>query len=185
MTERPRRNRIDRVTTRRGDDGTTALAHGCRYPKHHPHIELVGALDEANCAIGLLVARIGEDEALLATQSRLFDAGAAVATGGSAIDWARLAEDLAAQTRVLNATLPPLREFVLPGGGDLAAAAHYARSVARRAERAWWRAVEQEPAPALRETGIGVYLNRLSDYLFVRARSFAKTERLWQPLGDG
>ena len=183
MTERPRRNRIDRVTTRRGDDGITALADGRRYPKHHPRIELVGALDEANSALGILVARVGEDEALLGTQSRLFDAGAAAATGGSAIDWGRLAEDLEAQTRTLNAALPPLAEFVLPGGGASAAAAHFARAVVRRAERAWWRAVEDEPA--LRATGIGVYLNRLGDYLFVRARSVAETERPWRPLGKG
>ena len=180
-----RRNRIDRVTTRTGDGGETSLADGQRYPKHHALIELAGALDEVNCAIGVLAAETdaATSERLATIQSRLFDAGGAVATGGSALDWSALATGLANATATLNERLPPLREFILPGGGRAAAAAHLARATARRAERAWWRAVED--AEDLRRTDIGTYLNRLSDYLFVLARTLADDERLWAPMAAG
>jgi cob(I)alamin adenosyltransferase len=177
-----RRNRIDRVTTRTGDGGVTSLADGRRYAKHDARIELVGALDEANSALGVLAAAVGGDtaEQLAVLQSRLFDAGAVVATGASSVDWTAVVVALEADTEALNATLSPLKEFILPGGGRAAASAHLARSVARRAERAWWRAAED--AGELREFGVGAYLNRLSDYLFVLARTLADGERLWQPL---
>ena len=176
------KHRIGRVTTRSGDAGETSLADGRRYPKHDARIELAGALDEANSALGALVAETAEDlaPALRRLQSRLFDLGAVVATGGSAVDWARQTADLERGVAALNAPLPPLREFVLPGGGRAAAAAHLARTAARRAERAWWRAAAD--APALRTIPGGPWLNRLSDYLFVLARTLADEETLWQPL---
>lgn len=180
MTRNAPRNRIDQVTTGRGDDGNTALADGRRYPKHHPRVDLVGALDEANSALGVLAAHVGANEWLEEAQSRLFDAGAAAATGGSAADWSGLAAELRARTQDLNATMPPLREFILPGGGLAAASAHMARAATRRAERAWWRAAEEHVA--LRATEIGVYLNRLGDLLFVYARALATSERQWRPL---
>ena len=184
----PRRNRIDRVTTRTGDGGATSLADGSRYRKHDAKIELVGCLDAANSAIGALVAEVpdGAHDAVLADiQSRLFDIGAVVATGrGSSDDvWSGQTAGLTEATEALNAELPPLREFILPGGGRAAAAAHVARAAVRTAERAWWRAVDDglisDIAP------IGAYLNRLSDYLFVLARCLATSERLWQPIGGG
>ena len=182
---KPRRtdgNRIDRVTTRTGDEGSTSLADGQRYAKHDAKIDLVGTLDEANSAIGLLAVETEAEgaETLKTIQSRLFDAGAVVATGGSAADWTQLAAALDTQTRALNERLPPLREFILPGGGRAAAAAHVARTAVRRAERAWWRAADDDAA--LRATGVGVYLNRLSDYLFVLARTLATSERFWAPI---
>ncbi len=180
MNDSRPRNRIDRVTTGGGDGGQTSLADPHRYPKYHPRIELVGALDEANSQLGLLAARTAAGEHLGIIQSRLFDAGAAVATGGSAIDWAALAADLETWTATLNKELAPLREFILPGGGEAAATAHVARTVVRRAERAWWQAAQD--SEQLRAIAIGVYLNRLSDYLFVLARTLADSERLWQPL---
>ncbi|MCY3837813.1 MAG: cob(I)yrinic acid a,c-diamide adenosyltransferase [Gammaproteobacteria bacterium] len=184
MNERSRRNRIDRVTTRGGDAGETSLADGRRYPKHHPRIELVGALDEATSFIGLLAEETDSPTAakLRALQSRLFDLGALAATGRSAADWSALAKDVERDTTALNERLEPLREFVLPGGGRDAASAHVARTVVRRAERAWWRAAAD--SAELSDTDGGVFLNRLGDYLFVLARSLARDEVMWANLGD-
>ena len=83
-------------------------------------------------------------------------------------------------TAKLNAGLEPLREFILPGGGRAAAAAHVARAAVRRAERAWWAAADE--SSDLAATGAGVFLNRLSDHLFVLARTLANTEVVWEPL---
>ena len=184
MNERSRRNRIDRVTTRGGDAGETSLADGQRYPKHHPRIELVGALDEATSFLGLLAEETDPPtaEQLRGLQSRLFDLGALAATGRSAADWSALAKHVERDTAALNTRLEPLREFVLPGGGRAAATAHIARTVVRRAERAWWRAAAD--AGELADTDGGIFLNRLADYLFVLARSLADSEVLWAPLGD-
>ena len=176
------RNRIDRVTTRTGDAGETSLADGRRYAKHDARIDLVGALDAANSAIGVLAVEAGGEYAdvLLRIQSRLFDAGAVVATGRSGGDWSEPTEAIERETETLNAALPPLAEFILPGGGRAAATAHVARAAVRTAERTWWRAVEDDVN--LSATGVGVYLNRLSDYLFVLARTLATEERPWQPM---
>ena len=181
------RNRISRVVTRTGDRGETSLAGPERLPKHHPRLELIGALDEANSFIGLLAAQISERHkpGLTRIQSRLFDIGGAVATGGTAVDWQPLVAEIEAETRELNKELPPLREFVLPGGDETVARAHVARSAVRRAERAFW--AEAEDLSALVEAGAGAYVNRLSDYFFVLARTAARengvAEVVWAPLG--
>lgn len=181
------RNRISRVVTRTGDRGETSLAGPERYPKHHARLELIGALDEANSFIGLLAARISERHKPVLTriQSRLFDIGGAVATGGTNVDWQPLVAEIEAETKELNKELPPLREFVLPGGDETVARAHVARSAVRRAERAFW--AEAENLSALVEAGAGAYMNRLSDYFFVLARTAARengvAEVLWEPLG--
>ncbi len=183
------RNRISRVVTRTGDRGETSLAGPERYPKHHPRLELIGALDEANSFIGLLAARISEHHtpALTRIQSRLFDIGGAVATGGTAVDWQPLVAGIESETKELNKELPPLREFVLPGGDETVALAHVARSAVRRAERAFW--AEADNLSNLVEAGAGAYLNRLSDYLFVLARTVARengiAEVVWEPLDGG
>ena len=180
-TRQPR-PRIDRVTTRSGDQGETSLADGQRYRKYDGKMHLLGALDEANSQLGLLASELeaAASQPLHIIQSRLFDIGAAVASGGSAVDWAQQAADLAEWTAALNDRLAPLREFVLPGGGRVAALAHVARTVVRRAERHWWQtAAQDEP---LRSCDAGIYLNRLSDYLFVFARVHADGEQLWEPL---
>lgn len=182
------RNRISRVITRTGDGGETALADGKRLPKHHPRLELIGAIDEANSFIGLLAAQVPNaphGERLTAIQSRLFDIGAAVATGMAGQGWDALTAALQDWTKAMNAQLPPLREFVLPGGDETIALAHAARSLTRRAERRFW--AEAEGLPALAEAGMGAWLNRLSDYLFVLARAIARergvAEATWKPLG--
>ena len=180
-------NRISRVVTRTGDRGETSLAGPERYPKHHPRLALIGELDEANSFVGLLAARISEHHkpAVTRIQSRLFDIGGAVATGGTAVDWKPLVARLEAETRELNRKLPPLKEFVLPGGDETIALAHVARTAVRRAERALW--AEAESLSPLVEAGVGAYLNRLSDYLFVLARTAAREngvdEVIWKPLG--
>lgn len=156
------------------------MADGRRYAKHHVAIEVVGALDEANSFLGLLAAATTElGEELTHVQSRLFDAGAAVATGGSAVDWAAETGRIEEMTERLNESLEPLAEFVLPGGGEAAARCHVARTVLRRAERTFWLLAEEESA--LAEMGIGAWLNRVSDLLFVMARRLSEHERLWHP----
>lgn len=183
MSRNDARNRIGRVTTRTGDQGETSLADGRRYRKHDARIDLVGALDEANSALGVLAATVDTTVAteLRGLQSRLFDLGAGVAAGAAAVDWPAQTAALERATAALNARLPPLKEFVLPGGGISAAHAHFARTVVRRAERDWWRAAAAKPT--LQAIAGGPWLNRLSDYLFVLARTLAESETLWQPLG--
>ena len=179
---RQARPRIDRVTTRSGDRGETSLADGQRYRKYDGKMHLLGALDEANSQLGLLASELkaSASEQLHIIQSRLFDVGAAVASGGTAVEWAQQAADLTAWTAALNDRLPPLREFVLPGGGRVAALAHVARTVVRRAERYWWQTAAEDEQ--LQRCDAGIYLNRLSDYLFVFARVHADGEQLWEPL---
>jgi cob(I)alamin adenosyltransferase len=167
-------NRLTRIVTRTGDDGTTGLADGQRVAKHSPRIELCGAVDDLNCALGVLLTADDLPPALHARltdcQHELFDLGGELAIPGTAlIDDAAVARLEAAVTE-MNADLPPLREFVLPGGGSSAAACHMARAICRRAERRGWSlaAVEAVNTASLR------YLNRLSDLLFVAARVLAR-----------
>ncbi len=177
--------RIDRVTTATGDRGTTSLADGNRYSKHDPRVELLGSLDEANSALGLALASLAEHPAPAATlrrcQSALFEIGAVVATG--TIEETRTAhieaaiESLVADAEELNAVLPPLAEFLLPGGSEPTARLHLARAIVRRAERDFWRANDE--SLDLTASGAGIYLNRLSDYLFIAARTTSSDEPLW------
>ena len=176
--------RIDRVVTRGGDAGTTALADGSRVAKDDARIEAMGAVDEANAALGVLRALVGA--APLASfieqiQNDLFDLGAGICRPGAA---SHLAPDalarLEAGTEALNEKLAPLTSFVLPGGTLAAAEAHRARTIARRAERRLWTL----------HAGDGVdplacrYVNRLSDFLFVAARHLnddGRTDVAWVP----
>jgi cob(I)alamin adenosyltransferase len=177
-------DRLNRITTRSGDQGTTGLADGRRVPKTHARIDALGDVDELNSAIGIVLSHAGGTlvGAILAqVQHRLFDLGAEIAVPGSA----KLSdEDVAAidaAVEQLNAALPPLREFLLPGGSPATAHCHLARAICRRAERALWRVHAEEPINA---AGLR-YLNRLSDLLFVAARTLARdaggAEPLWQP----
>ncbi|RAI56239.1 cob(I)yrinic acid a,c-diamide adenosyltransferase [Roseicella frigidaeris] len=169
--------RLDVITTRGGDRGETSLGDGTRLPKDAARIEAIGAVDEANAALGLLrlqTAGLAEADAMLARiQNDLFDLGADLCMPGEAGTGAERLRVTAAQClrlereiAALNARLPPLRSFVLPGGSPGAAAAHLARTLARRAER---RAVALAAAEALNPEVVR-YLNRLSDHLFVLAR---------------
>lgn len=176
------RPRIDRVTTTSGDGGETSLADGKRHNKGSSRMELVGALDELNCELGS--AALALDDELLdqvrLIQARVFDIGAAVATGEPQPFWPRETERLAFVTETINSKLEPLAEFVLPGGNEANARLHVARATARRCERVFWRLDDA----ILINASIGSYLNRLSDFLFVASRSVSNDEVLWQPLRD-
>jgi cob(I)alamin adenosyltransferase len=178
--------KLDVITTRGGDGGETSLGDGARVRKDAPRIEAIGAVDEANAAIGALRLHTeGEEDAALArVQNGLFDLGADLCVPGEGGDRLRLGaahvSALDGATAAINAGLPPLTSFVLPGGTPGAAAAHLARTAVRRAERAAVRlaAVEAVNPEALR------YLNRLSDLLFVLSRRLngnGAGDVLWQP----
>jgi cob(I)alamin adenosyltransferase len=177
--------RIDRVVTRGGDAGETSLGNGARVRKDSPLIEAIGAVDEANAAVGLLRLVVGEAPGMGAMlgriQNDLFDLGADLCVPGEGGDRLRLTEApiqrLEAEVEAMNASLPSLTSFILPGGTPSAAQAHMARVVVRRAER---DVVALEAVnPAIRR-----YLNRLSDHLFVLARVLndnGAADILWVP----
>jgi cob(I)alamin adenosyltransferase len=184
--------RLNRIYTRTGDDGTSGLVDGSRLPKHAPRFEAIGAVDEANSVLGwaILEPELGEDSVadLTRIQNDLFDLGADLATPGDdfapsemvlrivpgQVEWLETRIDFA------NDKLEPLRSFILPGGGEAAARLHIARAAVRRAERAMtWLAAEEPVNPAAL-----AYINRLSDYLFVLARTAnagAGGDPLWVP----
>lgn len=162
-------NRLSKITTRTGDDGTTGLADKTRVRKDHPRVEAMGDVDELNSQIGLLLTEGMPDDlrALLTqVQHHLFDLGGELAmpefTGITEAKLAFLDEAIARH----NANLPPLKEFVLPGGSRAAALAHVCRTVCRRSER---RVVSLVLSQAVSPLQLQ-YLNRLSDLLFVLAR---------------
>ncbi len=183
--------RLNRIYTRTGDDGTTGLVDGSRLPKHAARTEAIGAIDEANSAIGLAVCALdGTDHAASLTriQNDMFDLGADLATPGddfapsdmalrivdAQVQWLETAID------ALNGNLEPLRSFILPGGSEAAARVHVARAATRRAERAATALAAEAPVnPAALS-----YVNRLSDYLFVLARAVNAAgagDILWVP----
>ncbi|MEO7727607.1 MAG: cob(I)yrinic acid a,c-diamide adenosyltransferase [Burkholderiales bacterium] len=162
--------RLTRIYTRTGDDGTTGLADGSRVAKDAPRIEAIGAVDELNSVTGLLLC---EDlpgsirECLGGVQHDLFDLGGELSVPGHAIMSEAHSKRLEAALDACNASLPALKDFILPGGSRAASVAHVARTVCRRAERAVVALARTDTvAPALLQ-----YLNRLSDLLFVCART--------------
>ena len=169
-------NRLTKIYTRTGDDGLTRLASGERVAKHDPRVAASGTVDEANCAIGAVLCEADIPEALRTTlgriQHELFDLGAELSlphySGITADHVRRLETELDAH----NAGLPPLKEFVLPGGNRAAASCHLARAVCRRAERTAWALAERTAVNA----ELLKYLNRLSDLLFVAARVLARRD---------
>lgn len=176
-------NRLSKIVTRTGDDGTTGLGDGSRIVKSHPRMQAIGDVDELNCVIGLALGVLTNSEAigydfLVAIQNRLFDLGGELSIPGYFIldeDDVLVIEDEAER---LNANLPYLKNFILPGGSELVARIHHARAVARRAERS---VVELSNIEPINEEG-RKYLNRLSDYLFVLARVHANgNDVLWVP----
>ncbi len=173
--------KLNKIYTRTGDAGTTGLVDGSRLPKHDVRMEAIGAVDEANSALGLAAAILGDNEhaqQLFRIQNDLFDLGADLATPATEDDDFAPSEMVlrmvAAQTEwleqaidVANANLEPLTSFVLPGGSEASARLHVARAATRRAERAMTAMAEQ-----LRTNPQALaYINRLSDYLFVLART--------------
>jgi cob(I)alamin adenosyltransferase len=175
-------NRLSKIMTRTGDDGSTGLGDGTRVPKDAARIEAMGSVDELNCALGVLQSSELHDAqatvCLTEVQHDLFDLGGELSIPGSSMLGAERVAWLEAQLEQFNQSLPPLKEFVLPGGGTLAAASHIARAVCRRAERYCWTLARSEHVSA---TSLS-YLNRLSDLLFVLARRFARAEHGHEPL---
>ena len=182
--------KLNKIYTRTGDDGTTGLVDGSRCLKHSARIEAIGAVDEANSAIGL-AALVASEEAradLVRIQNDLFDLGADLATPGddfepgemtlrvvsAQVDWLEGRIDAATER------LKPLTSFVLPGGSEGAARVHVARASVRRAERAMTALAGHEPV----NTAALAYINRLSDFLFQLARlenDEGRTDVTWVP----
>ena len=180
-----------KIYTRTGDAGETGLADGSRTSKADPRIGAVGDVDEANSAIGVALLHVEDEEAramLGRIQNELFDLGADLATPGDDFAPSEMvlrivpaqAEWLERRIDALNDALEPLRSFILPGGSEAAARVHLARAAVRRAERAMTALAAQAPVnPAAL-----AFVNRLSDYLFVLARSLnagGEGDVLWQP----
>ncbi len=177
-------DRLTKIYTRSGDAGLTGLANGERVPKTDARIEAFGTVDETNSAIGLVLSDTGLPTAVADSLSRiqdeLFDVGAELALPGYTKIGPEYVLRLESELDDLNSALPPLKEFILPGGGPAAAACHLARAICRRAERrAWTFSEAADVNPELLK-----YLNRLSDLLFVIARVLARqdgsTEVLWR-----
>lgn len=171
-----------KIYTRTGDGGATSLFSNDRVPKNHPLIEAIGAVDEANSAVGLALSLLPEQEKFKETRSQLetvqhalFDVGAALATPRNCLEKKKLEktrfdsdaiEKLENWIDGIDAELPPLKFFILPGGHPAGAALHLSRGIVRRAERLVVPLYEQESVTQ----GVLVYLNRLSDYLFMVSR---------------
>ena len=189
--------RLNRIYTRTGDDGTTGLVDGSRLPKHHARMEAIGAVDEANSAIGLAVAALRGDpmaETLRRVQNDLFDLGADLATplaeGEDVTPSEMVLRMVDSQTAWLEtaideatAKLEPLTSFILPGGSEGAARLHVARASARRAERSIVAMAAQVPV----NPAASAYVNRLSDLLFVLARlanDGGRADVLWVPAAN-
>lgn len=176
--------RLSKIYTKTGDDGSTGLADGSRIAKNAQRVDAMGSTDELNCHIGILIEQLAPEDALVQVfrriQHHLFDLGGEFAIPGSQvigaghIDWLEQTLDL------YNESLPPLRNFILPGGSLAAAHCHMARAVCRRAERVVVALGHEDSI----NTGSRHYLNRLSDLLFVIARVLARRdgaqEVLWE-----
>lgn len=177
-------HRLSKIYTRTGDDGTTGLGDGERVDKADPRVEAFGNVDETNSALGLVLAERDVPAAIRATlervQHELFEIGAELSLPGSRRITADHVGHLERDLDELNRELPPLAEFVLPGGSRAAATCHLARTICRRAERSAWSVSKL----AALNPELLRYLNRLSDLLFVVARSLARQnggrETLWR-----
>ena len=169
-------NRLSKIYTRTGDDGTTGLGDGSRVPKDSVRVEAYGTVDELNSALGVLLAVPGVPPAvgacLTQVQHELFDLGGELCIPGHRLITGEQVTRLEQSLDRFNEALPPLKEFILPGGGPAAAACHLSRTIARRAERRVWALARVE---AVRPE-VTQYLNRLSDLLFVLARVLARHE---------
>lgn len=169
-------NRLSKIYTRTGDDGTTGLGDGSRTPKDSVRVEAYGTVDEANSAIGLVLAHdaVPDDvrRCLTEAQHDLFELGGELCIPGHSAVTQAFIDRLESDLDKLNEDLPRLKEFILPGGGPAAAACHLARTIARRAERRVFTLSQTED---VRPEAIK-YLNRLSDLLFVIARVLARAE---------
>jgi cob(I)alamin adenosyltransferase len=183
--------RLNKIYTRTGDNGEMGLADGSRVAKEHPLAHAIGDVDEANSAIGVALVHVEDEQAramLGAIQNELFDLGADLATPAEDFSPSEMAlrivqeqiDRLEREIDGMNAHLEPLRSFILPGGHPAVAHLHLARAIVRRAERSTVAASRHMPLNPLAR----IYLNRLSDHLFVLARHLAASsggDVLWEP----
>lgn len=182
--------KLNKIYTRTGDDGTTGLVDGSRVAKHDARMDAIGAVDEANSAIGLAICAMAPGawrDALVRVQNDLFDLGADLATPGEDFTPGEMtlrvvpeqATWIEGRIDAANEHIAPLTSFVLPGGSEAAARLHVARATVRRAERAITALAENEPVNPAAKT----YVNRLSDLLFVLARgaNAGGADELWVP----
>lgn len=179
-------NRLSKIVTKTGDSGTTGIAGNIRLEKYHPRIETIGLIDELNSLIGVGIAELqialekqqtqGESalEALVIEwsdiQHELFNLGGELSMPGNALVTEKAVNTIEEQLIIYNELLPPLKEFILPGGSPLVAKTHYIRAISRKVERALWALNSNDPV----NTHSLKYLNRLSDYFFITARMIAK-----------
>ncbi|KEI69430.1 cob(I)yrinic acid a,c-diamide adenosyltransferase [Endozoicomonas elysicola] len=181
-------NRLSKIYTRTGDKGTTGLGDQRRVSKTHERIEAIGAVDELNTWMGLLISELKEvqlmrhrlQKPLENIQHRLFDLGGELAMPGYQLIQASFVTDLEKTLDEFNDNLPPLKNFILPGGSRLACYCHMVRTISRRAER---RVIAAKEAGEAINPPLMQYLNRLSDLMFVLARVVARQsggEVLWQ-----
>ena len=182
--------RLTKIYTRGGDTGETSLGDGSRVSKLDGRIEAFGAVDELNAALGIVLAGNVPDElrgVIARVQNELFDVGADLSVPAGVDGRLRVEQSMVDRLEQdcdrFNAELPELRSFVLPGGTEAAARLHVARTLCRRAERDVLRAAAEHELGPL----VAVYLNRLSDLLFVLARAenalAGQDEPLWRPGG--
>ena len=176
-------NRLSKIYTKTGDDGTTGLGDGTRVAKDSVRVAAYGTVDELNSSLGIVLAQeipAPIREALTQIQHDLFDLGGELCIPGMAMVHEADVERLEQTLDGFNADLPPLKDFILPGGGMAAACCHLARTVCRRAER---EVVTLSRSETVRPEAVR-YLNRLSDLLFVLSRVLARAsghgEVLWQ-----
>ena len=176
--------RLSKIYTKTGDDGTTGLGDGSRVAKDSLRVEAYGTVDEANSCIGVVLAEPSVPPALATilseVQHDLFELGGELCIPGHSAITEAFIDRLEQQLDALNADLPALEDFILPGGGRAAAACHVARTTVRRAERRVTRLAHSEEV----RSEAGRYLNRLSDLLFVCARVLARAENGQEVLWD-
>jgi cob(I)alamin adenosyltransferase len=169
-------NRLSKIYTRTGDDGTTGLGDGSRVAKDSVRVEAYGTVDEANSAIGIILAikTVPDDirDCLTEVQHDLFELGGELSIPGHSAVTQEFVDRLEADLDGFNKDLPMLKEFILPGGGPASATCHFARTIVRRAERRVGTLAGIEEV----RSEVGKYLNRLSDLLFVIARVLARAE---------
>jgi cob(I)alamin adenosyltransferase len=162
-------NRLSKLYTRTGDDGTSGLSGGTRIPKNHERMNAMGTVDELNSVIGLMVCKLDDQELIdlfVGIQHDLFNIGGEISMPGHSFITESKITDLEAKIDYFNESVSPLKDFILPGGSEGASVCHMARSIARRAERDVVTLHQADPVSDTTRR----YLNRLSDLLFVAAR---------------
>lgn len=184
-------NRLSKISTKTGDTGETGLGDGSRISKSSARIHAIGEVDEVNSWVGLLRSELDPSDELVSVlnqiQHDLFDIGGELSVPGFEAVTAELIDDLEAHAERLNESLPPLKEFILPGGNKAASLCHIARTCARRAERTLVElqasSTEQTTEEEINPLALS-YINRLSDFFFIAARVLARRdgqqEILWQ-----